>query len=381
MLISWLWRKLRGEGRSQGRKQRRKSGRKHSRLRVEELEQRSVPSVYTWKGGNASAFGDQEWSYAANWLLGAATATTAPGTGDSLVFPAGNANYVTNDDLASTVTLASLTFQAAGFSVNNAMFGAPYVSLAGGGNITAAGCTTFNMAIQLAGASTFQNTVSGSNLTINGGVTANGLLSINGAGNTIFGGEVQEASGITISGAGNVTFSASPSINGAGGLTMSGTSTVTVNGNATVSGANITSGTLDLTGSITGATVTGTAKLFGNGTVNGPLVVTNGGTVKPSGMGIIGTLTATSVNLTGGALVLSIPSTSNYDKLVLTNPPTLGNATLNINATGLSGGIKASCRCAVERIWGGMQRDVCHPDHRQPEHLQPDQRLQSARSQ
>ena len=330
--------------------------RKYHRLRVEQLEERWVPSgTFTWQGdGNSN-----NWSNAACWVGDAAPQSTD--TGDILVFPTGTPNTTTNNDITGA-TYNSITL-AAGYTVNGGT-----INLSSAGSITATGNTTINVPIQLAGASTFVSTVSGSDITFTGCVTAAGALSISGAGDITFGAEVQEAAGLTITSAGNITFSASPSIDGAGALTMSGTGNVNVTGNATVGGANVTSGILSVTGSLTNVTVTDNGTLAGNGTIQGNITATNGGWVYPSGAGYIGTLTATAADFSnGGVLYLTVLGSSNFDQLVLTRPPCprrYGDAEYLCDRADWWG--NRSCRCAVERICGDMQRHVYSPRSASP---------------
>ena len=159
MLINWLWRKPRAKELA-GAESAPERGSPSGWGR--QLEERCVPSVYTWQGGTTDSNGYQDWSTAANWLVGGSIATTAPGNGDQLVFPSGTANPTTNDDL--NVTLGSISFQGAGYTVLNMSvpYGySPAIYLASGGSITASGSSLIGP-IQLAGAATFENTVSGS---------------------------------------------------------------------------------------------------------------------------------------------------------------------------------------------------------------------------
>src|SRR5947207_12629289 len=79
------------------------------RLRLETLEDRTAPAVFTWTGG--AGFANNVWGLAQNWSNNA-----VPGNGADLLFPAGVTilNSVNNlDDLA----LNSITISGSGYTL------------------------------------------------------------------------------------------------------------------------------------------------------------------------------------------------------------------------------------------------------------------------
>jgi autotransporter-associated beta strand protein len=135
----------------------------------------------------------------------------------------------------------------------------------------------------------------------------------------------------------NVSTTYSGSLSGAGALTKIGNSTLTLSGSSNYSGATaINAGTLNLTGSITGAggnvDVNSTAKLTGTGTINRTVNVNSGGTISPAGDGTIGKLTT-------NAQVWAGSSTYTWDISNATTAAGTGydtvavNGALTINAT------------------------------------------------
>ena len=82
------------------------------RPRIETLEIRITPAVYTWTGLDGNL-----WSDPANWTGDAAP---APGTGADLVFPASltnNSSYTTANDFPAGSTFGSVTIESAGYKL------------------------------------------------------------------------------------------------------------------------------------------------------------------------------------------------------------------------------------------------------------------------
>ena len=134
--------------------------RPQSRLSFESLEDRLVPTTYTWTGLG----GSPNWGVAANWSSSAG-GTGVPSNGSSLVFStlsSHSAQAPTNDNIAN-LQVASITFSGAGYSLG----GDPFI-LTGGITVNGGLATeTINNGITLTPSTlTLQNTI-----TVNAGST------------------------------------------------------------------------------------------------------------------------------------------------------------------------------------------------------------------
>jgi Big-like domain-containing protein len=156
-------------------------------LKVLLLVGTSLPAsaaTITWIGASNNL-----WSVAANWSGG------VPVAGDSLVFPTAAANLNTINDLAAGTLFNSITINGGGGMPGTGSYtiSGNTIALSGGIDVPSSGGVTLNAPIQLAAAQTFsfQGTVTlnspinlnGFNLTINGYLPVNGVIS--GAGNLI----------------------------------------------------------------------------------------------------------------------------------------------------------------------------------------------------
>lgn len=123
-------------------------------------------------------------------------------------------------------------------------------------------------------------------------------------------------------------------IGGSGGLTKSGSGNLTLSAsNTNLGNITVAAGTLVVDGSTNSATtVTGGATLAGSGTLGGDVVVQNGGTLSPGGGGA-GTLTVNG-NLTlnaGSTLALDLngpTAGTGYDRVVVNGAVDVSGATL-----------------------------------------------------
>jgi autotransporter-associated beta strand protein len=129
------------------------------------------------------------------------------------------------------------------------------------------------------------------------------IASLSGAGAVDLG----PGSTLTIAGLTNTVF-AGP-VRGGGSLSKTGASTLELSGaNEYIGPTLVSAGTLRVTGSITGSTVTVSAgTLDGNGSINGPLTANGSGVVAP---GLGGTTTG---QLDTGNLNLDVGSTTTFD--------------------------------------------------------------------
>ena len=89
--------------------------RRRTHLRLEPLENRLAPAVFTWTGQD----GNGSWADKNNWLSnGVHTAPLGQGT-DDLVFPAGVTSVTTHNDLTNPVQVFnSITISGNGYSID-----------------------------------------------------------------------------------------------------------------------------------------------------------------------------------------------------------------------------------------------------------------------
>ena len=108
----------------------------------------------TWTGSTL----DNNWSTAANW------GGVAPGPGDSLVFPS-TTHTTSVNDLAAGTLIASITFNAAGYSLTGNS-----VTLSGGVSMTVSGTNTVAVPIALSGSQTISTSDPAGLLVVSGAI-------------------------------------------------------------------------------------------------------------------------------------------------------------------------------------------------------------------
>ena len=191
-------------------------------------------------------------------------------------------------------------------------------------------------------------TLTGTNLYLGGTSIQAGTLQIGNGGMT---GSLASASAVTVSNGATLAFNRTDSftvgniINGSGGVAQNGSGTVTLSGASTsYSGAtSVNTGTLLVTGSISGstATVKSGAELGGAGTV-GPVNVMSGGTILPGSSAAPGLFNVKTFTLgsdaSGAHLALELGGTTGtntagvlYSELAVTGTVTLnGDAKVSL---------------------------------------------------
>jgi fibronectin-binding autotransporter adhesin len=257
--------------------------------------------------------------------------------GDNALF-AGVAGTVT----VTAVTVHDLTFNTDGYVLN-------------GGAITLTGATP-SINVGAAMTTTINSVVAGaSSLTLNGGGTLvlggnnsySGITTISagtlqlGSGGTsgaIGGGDINIATGATLTFNRSDALTIANTITGTGTITQAGAGATTLSGAATAVATNVTGGSLVVTGSLTSPlTAQAGTTLSGTGTVNG--TVTVGGTLAP-GVAGAGLLTVGNLVLNTGSTLaydLGAPNVvggANNDLLQVNGNLTLGGSTLNVTDSG-----------------------------------------------
>ncbi len=297
--------------------------------------------VWTWTG---AATPDARWGTAANWL-DTNSLTGVPAVGDSLIF-AGNTGAINTNNLAAGLGLGSITYNT--FSFLNVPTGANNLILTNG--ITDNdGFNTNNIPILLGANQGFTNNAAGAPLVLGGTLDLNGFdLTIGGGGNVYLNGVVSGNGGVIVNGSGTLrlgaanTFTRGVTVN-SGTVQMGNTGGIP---NGTAAGDFTNNGTLDLNG--VGATVNG---LYGNGFVDnlngtGTYILTVGnnptnsagtfsGTIENSS----GTVGLTKVNtntltLTGFSSYTG-PTRINAGTLALGASAALGSGPLTISPGGV----------------------------------------------
>ena len=129
------------------------------------------------------------------------------------------------------------------------------------------------------------------------------------------------------------------SISGTSGLIKTGGGTVVIgNASNTYAGAtSVSAGTLLVNGTLASGggavTVNGTGTLGGTGTIARSVVVASGGTLSPGNS--IGTMTVSSIDMTGGTYFVELNGDSDIaDQLIVSGAATLGGANLTGSVTG-----------------------------------------------
>ena len=223
---------------------RRNSSRTRSRVRVELLEDRVVPSVLFWSGGAGA--GDTNWMSAANW-----GGNVVPAAGDNLIFPNGPTQTNTNNNFDAGTTFGSILITGSGYSLaGNA------ITLQSGGLSDSGGSAAVFLPITLGAAESLINSSSGT-LTLSGGIDQNGFqLTLDGNGPTTVNGMISGAGGLVKAGGGTVVLAVANNYTGttqinAGTLDMQNAQALGTTDGTTATGTTVFGGTLKLHGSFT----------------------------------------------------------------------------------------------------------------------------------
>lgn len=210
-------------------------------------------AIKTWDGGGANA----NWNTAANWA-----GDVAPVAGDDLVFPDGALQQSNNNNLTFGTSFNSITISGGTYAI-----GGNFFTVATAFNVNA-GTQAINTFVTLGGNVTFTTDV-GATITIISVNNAAHLLTVDGAGNTIFG-TVSGSGGLTKMGTGGAGIGFSSSYSGATNIAAG---FFIVDGSATSSQFNVTGGGLGGTGTVGRVTVT--AGGIGAGTLTSPTGILN----------------------------------------------------------------------------------------------------------
>lgn len=282
-------------------------------------------AVKTWGGGGGSG----NWSVAGNWTGG-----VPPVSGDDVVFQGGAANLVNTNNLPN-LRLNSITFTGSGYTVR----GNSIVVTNGISGQQASGANTFEIAVTLGAAQTFDCVTAGATQTLSGNITNAGFT-------------------LTCSGSGALTLSGG--VLGAGGLTKNGTGVLTFSGSAanTYAGPTlVNAGRLDLGKATYNVSIAGSSLTIGDG-VGGagtaivrdivtsqipstvPITVNSDGELDLNGMGeaIGNSLTLNGGSVDSGANLLGL--SANATITVSGSPPIygsldIGSGTCTIQGSGI----------------------------------------------
>jgi autotransporter-associated beta strand protein len=267
--------------------------------RVESLEERLAPAIQIWTG---AAAGNPNWSAGANWASG-----VAPSSGDALIFPTSAAQTLTNNDLPSGTSFASLTFLGPNATPSNTSIQAGY-SISGNSFTVVGGISTYSTSTQTVITVPFITLTASQTF-----LAANVVPPFSGNPNLLFGpAPNQPASSLTITSAVDVG-SNTLTFDGQGVTYMDGT--ITGAGNVVKSGP----GTAVLGGYFNYTTNT---SFQVNNTYTGTTTINNGIVVANSGQAL-GTTGAVTVN-SGGTLAV----TQNWAGIA---------KTINLNGAGFDG--------------------------------------------
>ena len=358
------------------------------------------PNAAYWTGSRGNVWNNTV-SGATNWatdITGTIDTQAQPSAITDVFFTANGAANLTNS-LGANYTINSLNFNTAsvgGVTVNPGNIltinGATGITVASG-----SAAETFNAAIALGNIQTWTNN-SANLLTIGGPVITNGFfVTAAGAGNFSFAGPVSGSGGFGVSGAGTVTLAGTNTYSGVTGvtggalsltgvigdgggtggtaITTSATFSETSTGSITnASSLAVNGGTTTLAGynnytgatSITGGTVSLTGSLFGSS------VTVNGGTLNESAAGIIGgagntfTLTSGSATLLGanaytGATTISAGTLNAGNLISLGNGSAVSitaGATLNLNGSSLTIGSLATATGTITDNGAGAREQI-----------------------
>ncbi len=248
------------------------------RPRMEELEIKLAPAVFTWTGAGGSL--DNGWSLTGNWQVNGSQPANPPEAGDQLVFPAGVSQKTADNNLGTNIQFQSITIEDSGYDVYG-----DRLDLTGSLALTATSASsTYEIATTYLGA-TAVTVAADSQLSVSGHTTL--------AANTTF----EADSGATLTLNTNIVQNGTDYT-----LTKSGPGTLIVS--STYTGAygptDVAAGTLEVDGTLEATepvTVESGATLSGIGSV-GP-VTSSGGIIAP-GDDAPGILTVAGLDLTTG---------------------------------------------------------------------------------
>jgi fibronectin-binding autotransporter adhesin len=252
-------------------------------LRLEDLEERVTPAVFTWTGAVSS-----DWSNAGNWTPGSGTDAGILGIpdapGDSAVF--GNASNVTVN-VSAPVTVDSITFSNTSGAYT---IGGSQISLDGSG-ISQSGSVSNTVSAPLAIAS--------------------------------------PATALTLTVAGGTTFAATGALSGTGDLNKEGTGVLVLKGNNTYTGGtHIDAGTLQLGTTQTASIPAGYAAYYSFDDLMGTTTVVNQGSATGENGSLDQSAAITSSGETGNGLDLTGAVGSRMD----ITPLTLAGGTWTVSA-------------------------------------------------
>lgn len=273
-------------------------------------------AIYTWEGASSNL-----WTVAANWSTG----LPATLNDDEVVFPPDGANKAMNNNYASVLRVHRLTFSGSGYSLSGtelnfgSALGIPELRVT-----HTSGTTSLNSPLSLNEPAIF-STVAGGTLSSSFLATValgSSTLTLDSDGSMSLLGEISGNGGVTLTGAGLVTYGGTHSYSGGTALNA---------GRLNIStGANVSASTI---------TVAAGAVLSGTGSLT---ALTSSGTVSP-GNTAIGRLTAagsvTFSNTANSILALDLGTdvtpASTYDQLTCQGAVSIGaSSVLQLTPTG-----------------------------------------------
>jgi YD repeat-containing protein len=267
-------------GRQRARRQRKRSPEVRSRLALETLEDRILPSIVNWIGGSG------DWSTASNWLDATTLTNHVPGAADDAVINVAGIS-VTHSSGSDTVNSLTMNdpFTLSGGTLALAAGGTDTVQEQSGNAFTLAGGTLSNATI-VAGTTLVANNDGGNTLS---GVTLNGTLDMA----TSFASHVTVTNGMTVNGLVRIG-----SLDGAnlGQLQFATTQTLAGTGDILFGGSQFDSLAIPSTPTPTTVTIGNGLTLHGkDGTIGTPGggAFINQGTVGPDVAGGLFTLDGT----------------------------------------------------------------------------------------
>ena len=258
---------------------------------------------------------------ALNWVVDGIPAS-AYTDGDVVTFD-DSGSAVNTISSGATVSPASVTVNTTlnSYTISAVIGGTASLTKSGSSTLTLSGANTYTGATVISGG-TLQlgdGTIGDDGSVVSANITNNSALVYNLAGGS--------TAGYVISGSGSLTKA------GPGTLTLSGTNPYT--GATAVNGGTLLVNSPGSLASSSAVTVASQAVLGGNGTINGTVNVSAGGSLVPGGVSTIGTLTlanggSTALTLNGGKLTFVLDDStapgSTYSQLVVAGQLTLNGA-------------------------------------------------------
>src|SRR3989440_269792 len=259
----------------------------------------TLGATRTWTGGA----GNNNWATPGNW------GGTTPVAGDDLVFPTGAARLSNTNNLAAGTSFNSITISGSGYTVAGNS-----IALAAGNlsDTNAAGSNTISLAISMAATRTFSISNAAETLTISGVISGAGGLTKTGSG-TLTLSASNSYTGLTTISAGTLKLGAAggatntPLGTTGAGTTVSAGAALDLNGFTlgtaealTLNGTGVASGGALTNSSATAATYSGLITLGSASSIvasSGNIIVSNAGTITGSGFGLTldGTSAASSI--------------------------------------------------------------------------------------